>query len=1046
MKKVYLTLSATLLALTGASAQKGALVLQSPNVPVEYQVIKLSPNGQWACGNINDGFEHSFRWNLVTGEFRELSPQGAKSNALSVSNDGTVAGTFMDDEYLSYGGTIEAAGYWRDGRWHHLNSNGMSAPTDDTAGSQAQCISPNGRYIGGIAMINGMWSPVRWDLTDGLMKVLAFDNLEGKSSAGSIFDVADNGLASGWIYRTSKSNRTPCIWTAEGDTILPAFDRVGPFCSAGSISPDGNKVLAYDRIYDVKTNTSKRIIDFGSDVYAFVLNSIDNDGGAIGYVQASAETSAEAAVLSGEGKITLLSDLFKSRGLDLTKKYPALLQGVGMTSDHNNYAFVAYDSASVPRSVVVRFDQNVTTAAPVRLTAKALEGAGAVELTWQAPLAGAAGVKGYNLYRGSEKLTATPVTTLRYIDSGLADGSYSYTVKAVYAGGEGEASAPAEATLAPATLGAPRSLTASQRGYNNVRLMWEAPDVALPAYTYADSTGTIYSMGGGATDMETGILIPADVLAAYAAKGQQLTDVSFYPMTAQKEWKVNLYTVTPTDTTLAYTQTIPGTQLTAGERNNVALTTPFTLPAGKGLIVGVEVTMASENYSVFGIQHGVAIPGYTDLIRQAHSGESFYSMQERVNSGDAPVMYEYTWPITANFATADSRDKAAVKGYKLYVNGKLQAEPAATADNYLLPAQADGSYQYALTAVNAAGVEGTKAEATAKVKADADVLKPQDVKVSVVGPVAKATWQAPADDSRSQISYADETSAGGTKGDFMAKTIYDGSIIRPYDGYQIKALRFFPLAEADFTIYLEQDGKTVATLYPSDYTLGEWNELRLDKPVALSRNSSYAMIVDCYDVESDAAALGMDGRLAVRGTSDLYSQNEGKTYASLSSAGGRNGNWMMGLVVGTPEAADLGVKGYRVTIDNAPAHEGLLTETSLTKNFNTDATQRHSLRVAAVYGEGDDATEAKAATVYFLINPTTGITDATTAAIDVTKGTTHLNVGGVDVKDLNLYSADGKLAVSAKGNILSIQGLPAGIYVLRITAADGKVYSQKLAI
>jgi hypothetical protein len=71
MKKIFLFLVMALCAL-GINAQQGHLILSTPEVQVEYQVTAMSPNGRWACGNINDGNYRGFIWDLVSGEVTEL--------------------------------------------------------------------------------------------------------------------------------------------------------------------------------------------------------------------------------------------------------------------------------------------------------------------------------------------------------------------------------------------------------------------------------------------------------------------------------------------------------------------------------------------------------------------------------------------------------------------------------------------------------------------------------------------------------------------------------------------------------------------------------------------------------------------------------------------------------------------------------------------------------------------------------------------------------------------------------------------------------------
>ena len=121
MKKFLSTLCAAFIAIC-MFAQNGTLILSTPLVDVEYQVTSMSPNGKWACGNINDGNYRGFIWDLSTGKLTELSAMGDYSVALSVSNNGIVAGTFTDTEMSENGAPLEVAGYWKDGAWHSLFS------------------------------------------------------------------------------------------------------------------------------------------------------------------------------------------------------------------------------------------------------------------------------------------------------------------------------------------------------------------------------------------------------------------------------------------------------------------------------------------------------------------------------------------------------------------------------------------------------------------------------------------------------------------------------------------------------------------------------------------------------------------------------------------------------------------------------------------------------------------------------------------------------------------------------------------------------------
>jgi len=93
-----------------------------------------------------------------------------------------------------------------------------------------------------------------------------------------------------------------------------------------------------------------------------------------------------------------------------------------------------------------------------------------VSLTWQADNY-ATNVSEYTIYRDSQELTT--VSGLSYIDENLANGSYSYQVKAIYPYGESELSNSITALVE--VLYAPINLTVSIQE-NIVTLNWEEPN------------------------------------------------------------------------------------------------------------------------------------------------------------------------------------------------------------------------------------------------------------------------------------------------------------------------------------------------------------------------------------------------------------------------------------------------------------------------------------------------------------------------------------------------------------------------------------------
>ena len=1049
MKKIMLFFCLLLAGIPLVQAQK-SVILSSPLVLVEYQVISLSPNGKWACGNINDGYSRGFRWDLTTGEVLELSPMGSNSTALCVANDGTVAGTFMDDEALPNHATIECAGYWRAGRWHHVGNGFIDPVQSERDGTVAYAISPNAKYLGGLALIDNCYTPVAWNLETGEMtKYFIHKNANGQG-AGSIFAITDDGVAAGYSYHPVKMNRTPTIWTTPTDTLLPAYEMVGPFCSAGHISSDGTKVLCYDRVVDLSTPEHKatKVASF-DNLFSFEFFTVNNNGIVGGYTQ-TGMMDASSATFIKDGQMVSAASYLEGLGVDLSN-YLAVVRAYGISDDEKTFALMAYDKDEVIRSIVVKLDQNTTNPAPVGLRAHALSGIGGVELTWRAPIGAETLPVGYNVLRNGVKVNTATVTDLHYVDQNLADGNYTYTVQAVYAQQSSEASQPATVALAAVPATAPANLQAVQRGLNNVQLTWEKPQFPMPSYGYADETVDMYQMGGGQYAYESGVRFRASLLKAYADKGMVISDVCFYPMSKETTWKINFYAPDDTDNPL-YTETIDGKNLVYGQKNRVHLTTPYAIPAGQDVVVGVEVSADYGTYTTQGFTYGTCIPGYTDLMRRTSLStgkEAFFSLyQSRQDNENGATMYEMTWPISLMFSSANATADDW-KHYNLYADGTQVG--TIEADGHLLTQVPDGTHTYEVSAVSQQGIETPKATTQLEVKTNTALYKPQNVQVTMNGKRMNATWSdLSADNNRTVLTYASDNCANGVVGSasqnysYMVKTVYSGSKIRNLDGYVVDAFRFYPTANADFTFYLYVDGRMHTDLYVENYTLNQWNEVKLPTPIVIDRNSSYDLILDCYDVDEEKAPIGMDDQLAHQGVSDLYSIDEGSNFNSLVAEGGTNANWMIGMSVVTEQSTALPLQGYNVTIDGTQANDALLTEPSFSRQFTEAENGTHVFRVSAVY-DGSIGTQ-RSSFIYFTVNIATGIADATAAdaTLQVQRGASVLRVTGGEVASLSLYDAAGRRVAAAKGSEVGISGNPAGTYVLRITLTDGSTLSRKL--
>ena len=182
MRRIYSLLCMLMLGI-GMYAQKGNLILTTPDVNVEYQVMSISPNGKWACGNINDGSYRSFLWNLTSGEITELSVAGSTSLAMCINDAGTIAGVFTSTENTPNNAPVETPGYCQNGKWHALNTE--TEEGYEVKDALVQAISNDGSTIGGIGSVNGKYLPIVW--RNGGKAHIVDDNV------GSIFTVSYDG-------------------------------------------------------------------------------------------------------------------------------------------------------------------------------------------------------------------------------------------------------------------------------------------------------------------------------------------------------------------------------------------------------------------------------------------------------------------------------------------------------------------------------------------------------------------------------------------------------------------------------------------------------------------------------------------------------------------------------------------------------------------------------------------------------------------------------------------------------------------------------------
>jgi len=190
-----------------------------------------------------------------------------------------------------------------------------------------------------------------------------------------------------------------------------------------------------------------------------------------------------------EGKITLHAGVFTE-----AKDFAIVVKAGG------------YQDATVTQTIMTETEPD--TEAPAWASGSELTAdvsGSSVTLSWPAATDNVE-VTGYNVYQGETLLTATPITTTSYTVTGLAPGSYSFSVKAVDAAGNESAALTSDATIAPGTItisGVPATITLNIGGTQTLSVTTEPADVSVTyassneAVATVDASGVITAVGPG---------------------------------------------------------------------------------------------------------------------------------------------------------------------------------------------------------------------------------------------------------------------------------------------------------------------------------------------------------------------------------------------------------------------------------------------------------------------------------------------------------------------------------------------------------------------
>ena len=459
----------------------------------------------------------------------------------------------------------------------------------------------------------------------------------------------------------------------------------------------------------------------------------------------------------------------------------------------------------------------------------------------------------------------------------------------------------------------------------------------------------------------------------------------------------------------------------------------------------------SPQGSVSSIDGNKATFGYSDLVRMVGETDDsddprwFYSLEDDAEQSGG-TSYPVTFVIGAELAPASGGDAYGdLTQYGVYRDG----EPIGTAQatSFVDEGVADGEHTYAVEAQYAGGDKSAQASVDFTAAAAYKPISQVSVAAGATPQQVTFSWSAPLNNDATNLQYCGEAAAGGVTGyednlyGYEARATFIPSRLASYGGYTVRALRFYPLASAEFTFTVMKDGEVIAEQYVESYETGKWNTVALDEPFVIDDKSTYTLSLDCYDVVAGQPALAYDGQAAFSGLGDIVSMDAGTTYTTIPGVyldETNRGNWLIGMVADDGTDKPMAIDGYEVRVDANTVTSQPITETTYTHDFGTgaSASRTHRVNVDVIYSVKG---KVEGTGVFFTLGEVTAIGDNVVSELKIVNdGPNYIRVEGEGVSGLEVYSLGGALVASSADNTVNVSGVQGGMYILKVKTAAGE--------
>ena len=1028
MKKVFFTLLLLIACfLTGnAASKKGAVMLQTP---YKHEVNAVSPNAKWACGMFFDGSTNrGFIWNLETNEVTYLGPKGYTSEAWGVSDNGVVCGMFVSTQID--GGPCTTGGYWKDGKLHLLkDENGNPVHSD------ARTITPDGQYIAGTLTNGSVSSPCVWK--NGILeRRLEAKDKKGNDCTGIPQVISDDGqlVAGYYMY----NNRIPCYWKPELVQLSTgrSFD-----CETSAMSPNKRYLLARDAegtfIHDMQTGERTDIpwIDPDKNEFGGGLQIFD-DKTAIIFETPALAFYATAYVYKDENNYTTVTKWMKDNwNAAVPESYtdPSVTR---FSRDMKTMITLSLNGAdeygqALYCGVAFISDREINIARPVTLKAKQMEATRNILLNWTKPAANETSVTAYRIYRDNQKIGEVGPGELGYSDKNATVAKHTYQVSALYQSEESEKISVEvdvkDLYYAPAA----GTLSTYQTNGKNVVLDWSKPNTGFNARLKLHND--LFALPFGVNTEMTywaAVKFNKNQVNCYAGNFE-IKGIEFYP--CQKVEKLTL-SLSSKGQKLTE-QVIDQTKLVFGQSNVVLLNTPVSLPADGDITATLKIEQTTPGNSI-GLADEPVVEGGNLISEDGTEWTTLDVLSEGA--------YTYNWMIGMMLDSKEKAGSPEITGYNIYRDDEKIAETAPASLGYGDTNVNPGLHVYGVEAIYNSSIASARktSELFAREKNTDNCQAPVNLNgISEYG-YMRLTWDMP---ENTEVGYTNWEYMQGTGYQSIDSWYYGVSFsaekMRPLAGSKIARVNFLPLSqEVNYSIVIFENGTEIynqGVEVPQE-NVGKVNRIKLADPVQVKPYTEYTLAIrvsNSLNIRSVGVSVGStyEGGMLFSEAGDYFTTPEGAL---------ETGNLMISMDVEKIAPRFNPGMTYKVYVDDV-AEPQTVTENYFTKSTaGTTEIKTVSLKVAAIYPNGEKMSEATTVT----IDPA-GISTEETVVVKVypNPATSYVNIEG-NVTSATLFDMSGREVTRIENaNSMEVGSYAAGSYLLR-SVIDGKAYTNKIQL